>query len=1063
MKNGESTATSKPSLLSQIEELSTPRPQSLTLTAILQLLEPLEETQPDVFLMTRSYVQNWLIWAYHQKVTKTESGRVEEGARLAAERLRLTTPHTNMPYENPGPIDASILSLEGHPLLLRPNVTVRDNISDSQVRVPSILRRVKSLPEEVDKKNERGQGIEFNSLDFDGDQVLCCAVPQQFYETLRSVHGVVCTDGFTIAFQPVVEATNTLLHHHYHGSAPKSQATPDQRNNVPQPIEFRRRVMMKPLPKVEFSAEMAENASPMTKLLLEQESLQQPRMIPWVEVYPIKLNYSIVDDQDTEPNSLGFVLISRRSQVYKALQSLLKVAAPQTVSSCRRVWTKRPNPGTKNAGDGHELIELDGLDGKLLRKDQDSDLPTPQISVEAWLDSFGDTEAIKELDVLVEIRKSTGAWPRESLELGNRLQVGDFVDAQDSAGKWYEAVVRNLHDDFVNIHYFGWASKWDATIRRRPGVHLEGACARIRNPCPLWTHSPRWRETITEGKLVEVRDTSSRADRPKWYKGVVRRVGTMDGKPEIIVGGAELELYDDPSGKLDEDGKILKKPLLLLQRTKQILVEIEQEKHSSPAMGIASIPNSKTNDDSLTPEPPFLRWINLYGEEVCQAGTHMTIEPDGDLGVVTLRYEYDSGRKPVEVMKSWNNMYGQGLMKESLVGTPPAPGSVGMHNLGNSCFLNSIVQCLNHIEPLTQFFLKGDYQRDMNRQNPLGSGGRVATAYAALLKEIWSGKYAALAPRMLKQTVASFAPQFNNSYQHDSQEFCQFLMDGIHEDCNRVKSKPYVEELEGFGMEDERAAIETWRKHLLRHDSVIVDHFQGMHRSHLTCPSCGRESIKFDVYSTISVPLAEDKNGLSAVKLEDCIEKFMEGEQLDEINAWYCPGCKKHVCALKMIALWSVPDVLILHMKRFQFDHCSVRNDIVRSKIDATVKFPIDCLDLRRHVLGPFDESAPPVYKLYGVSEHMGPTANSGHYTATARNSKDGRWYRYNDAHVGETTGDAAVTGGAYLLFYQRVKGTARWGGMEKLMQDRGIDPFGGSQTDLDGFKTVKSTKKKKN
>lgn len=463
-----------------------------------------------------------------------------------------------------------------------------------------------------------------------------------------------------------------------------------------------------------------------------------------------------------------------------------------------------------------------------------------------------------------------------------------------------------------------------------------------------------------------MRDTSSLVDRPKWYKGVVRRVGTPDDKPEIIVGGAALEDHPELDGRTDEEGNVIKKPLLLLQRTKQILVEVEEEKHNTTAITAAFIPieTRETSGDALKPEPPFLRWVNLYGEEVCQAGTHMKIESDGDLGVVTLRYEYDASRKPVEVMKSWNNMYGQGFMKESLVGTPPAPGSVGMHNLGNSCFMNSIIQCLNHIEPLTQFFLKDEYTHDMNRKNPLGSGGRVATAYASLLKEIWSNKYSALAPRMLKQTVASFAPQFNNSYQHDSQEFCQFLMDGIHEDCNRVKTKPYVEELEGFGMEDEKAAIETWRKHLLRHDSIIVDRFQGMHRSHLTCPSCGRESIKFDVYSTISVPLAEDKNGQSPISLEDCMEKFMEGEQLDDLNAWYCPGCKKHVCALKMIALWSVPDVLIIHLKRFQFDHCSVRNDIVRSKIDSTVKFPVDTLDLRKHVLGPIDESAPPVYKV---------------------------------------------------------------------------------------------------
>jgi len=321
------------------------------------------------------------------------------------------------------------------------------------------------------------------------------------------------------------------------------------------------------------------------------------------------------------------------------------------------------------------------------------------------------------------------------------------------------------------------------------------------------------------------------------------------------------------------------------------------------------------------------------------------------------------------------------------------------------------------------------------------------------LKEVWSGNYSALAPRLLKQTVASFAPQFRNSFQHDSQEFCQFLMDGLHEDCNRVTNKPYVEELEGFGMKDEVAASETWRKHLLRHDSIIVDRCQGMHRSHLTCPSCGRESIKFDVFSTVSLPVVlGDKEGSSnhVLRVEDCIEKFLEGEQLDEMNAWYCQGCKKHVCALKMIALWSVPDVLILHLKRFQFENCSVSNNILRSKIDNTVKFPIDNLDLRKYVLGPIDEDAPPVYNLFGVSEHVGTTATSGHYTATVRNCKDGRWYRYNDAHVGETTGDAAVTGGAYLLFYQRAKGTARWGGLEKSMLEKKVE------TDQDGFVMVK-------
>jgi ubiquitin carboxyl-terminal hydrolase 8 len=295
-----------------------------------------------------------------------------------------------------------------------------------------------------------------------------------------------------------------------------------------------------------------------------------------------------------------------------------------------------------------------------------------------------------------------------------------------------------------------------------------------------------------------------------------------------------------------------------------------------------------------------------------------------------------------------------------------------------------------------------------------------------------------------------------SSPQHDSHEFCQFLMDGLHEDLNLVKNKPYVEELEGFGMDDEVAAMESWRKHLLRHDSIIVDRCQGMHRSHLTCPVCGRESIKFDVYSSISLPLPQTKDKTN-LRLEDCIEQFMEGEQLDELNAWYCPNCKKHVCALKMIAIWSVPDILILHLKRFTFNTCAQSGQVVRSKIDYQVDFPIETIDLTKQVLGPYDDDAPPIYKLVGVSEHVGTTANSGHYTATVRNSVDGMWYRCNDSHIGRTAGEAAVTGGAYLLFYQRKTGLSRWGGLEKAMQEAG-----NKVADKEGYTRVKSKKNKK-
>jgi ubiquitin carboxyl-terminal hydrolase 8 len=188
-------------------------------------------------------------------------------------------------------------------------------------------------------------------------------------------------------------------------------------------------------------------------------------------------------------------------------------------------------------------------------------------------------------------------------------------------------------------------------------------------------------------------------------------------------------------------------------------------------------------------------------------------------------------------------------------------------------------------------------------------------------------------------------------------------MDGLHEDLNRVKSKPYVEEMEALGVKDSKAAMESWKKHLLRHDSIFVDYLQGMHRSHLTCPRCGKESIKFDVYSSISLPLVPAKEG-SSIRLRDCLDQFAAGEQLDEHNAWYCSSCKRHVCALKLITLWNTPDVLILHLKRFTFEKCPIDGRILRRKIEDKVEFPIDRLDLSSYILGPKDLNAPPVYKV---------------------------------------------------------------------------------------------------
>lgn len=188
-------------------------------------------------------------------------------------------------------------------------------------------------------------------------------------------------------------------------------------------------------------------------------------------------------------------------------------------------------------------------------------------------------------------------------------------------------------------------------------------------------------------------------------------------------------------------------------------------------------------------------------------------------------------------------------------------GKMGLRNLGNTCFMNSALQCLSHVELLTSYFLSNQYQKDLNKENPLGTGGNLALEYDAHLKELWFGTSPSTAPASLKRAIGRFAPQFSGFQQHDSQELLAYLLDGLHEDLNRVKQKPYVEVKESDGkLDDSIVAKEAWERHLLRNDSIFVDHIQGQFKSTVVCPICTKVSITFDPFNCVQLELPMQQN-----------------------------------------------------------------------------------------------------------------------------------------------------------------------------------------------------------
>lgn len=314
----------------------------------------------------------------------------------------------------------------------------------------------------------------------------------------------------------------------------------------------------------------------------------------------------------------------------------------------------------------------------------------------------------------------------------------------------------------------------------------------------------------------------------------------------------------------------------------------------------------------------------------------------------------------------------------------------GLGNLGNTCFLNSVLQCLTHTPALAHFALNGEHKKYKTNDsfNALYEiGEHVARALHS------SGK--TIAPTAVVKNLRVLSKTFRKGRQEDAHELARCLLDAMHKKCVEIV-KPKIS--------PNSARAET---------SFVWKVFGGKLRSRINCKTCGRNSDTFDPFLDLSLEVGRAKSVLGAFKL------FTHTEILDGDNKYKCEGknpghSKPHFTkASKQFTIDQTPNVLAVQLKRFAYVPFG------RGKMSHFVEYPLE-LDISPYLsearANSRDEA---VYDLYGVLVHAGNSSNSGHYYCFVKTAT-GTWCEMDDESVSPVSEKVVLKQQAYLLFYAR-------------------------------------------